>query len=893
MPDKANTADGRHETVGDLLRRPAVWRRDRHLPVLVFVGADAAGQVAEQLVRPYNWKAPCAVVGRDELARVGDVPDLVELVVKGLVRRITSSLMPAPRFPMTEFLLWVAARRRNGEGKADGWAQAYKEWRRERRASVRTGEIVDYLSRALPAWVPVSTGVFAGLGRAVAVLEHITLIGPALAGGVASLVHVGLQATGWLAYRRFARHQDYFPRDKREPMGAYHRRLAEEPTDEQLDTLLVHAFCEDLRQAYQRRWPWPSWGRGVYCLLLVSRMSADPGAGGEHVAHRFIQLVHDERERTGQHVPLLVLTSSDSAPPVDAVERARVELSSLRARVRAWQRQVACPYLVVDAPEGAAQSAEPRPRLRWGRAALYWLVAALLVCGPVMAILRDQWDSSAERDRKAVLAQQTCGLTYVTKIGKECVGVLNDGRRTPAGVVHPALAPLVARIDDENAAIGGQSRYVSLVVLGEYSLAAGDVDSKVIGSRGELRSLADLQRDKHSGLRLRVLLANAGDEFTRGGQAARQIAELVKRDSSIAGVVGFARSTNGVREAIATLARAKIPMVGTTGSADDLVEVGGRATRYFFRVSPTNARQAALAARFARHRLLPGVAAPKAVIVHDESDGEVYTGNLAQGFAAAFEKESGQRPVLVPYTVTGGVEQAVAGACQERPDVYFYAGRSPEIRSFLNSLAKASCGERKPMVIAGDDITREAAHGQGPPLGRDGVDLYYTSLGDRRFWLSPESAPAGGKKAQTAPAGGGKPAGGGDAAVPSRPLFIARLLDEEELAGSKDLLADDNLILTYAAADLLHEAASLVHEPGPRPRVDHGDLLYQLPLLPGLGIVNRVIGVLDFDDTDRHDPVDAVIAVMRAGEGTPRVRCGRLAMRESTPVDKLCEGLPN
>ncbi|GAA3531088.1 hypothetical protein GCM10022419_007720 [Nonomuraea rosea] len=88
---------------------------------------------------------------------------------------------------MTEFLLWVAGQRRNGsvhgEDKADRWAQAYKEWRRNRRASVRTGEIVDYLSRALPAWVPVSTGVFAGLGRVVAVLEHITLVGPALAGG--------------------------------------------------------------------------------------------------------------------------------------------------------------------------------------------------------------------------------------------------------------------------------------------------------------------------------------------------------------------------------------------------------------------------------------------------------------------------------------------------------------------------------------------------------------------------------------------------------------------------------------------------------------------------------------------------------------------------------------
>ncbi|TMR93112.1 hypothetical protein [Nonomuraea basaltis] len=877
MSDLGFSGEGPHKAVEDLVSRPAVWRKDRHLPVLVFVGEDDASQVAEQLVRPYSWRAPCAVVRREKLAQIGDTPALVELITRELGRRIPASLMPPPRFPMSKFVLWAIEWRRSGSDPADGedesdrWAQAYREWRRNRWASVKTGEIVDYLSRALPAWVPVSAGLFTGLGRVVAVVEHIALIGPPLASAAASAVQVGLMATGWLSYRRFAKHKDYFPRQKGEPMDAYHRRLAMKTTDEQLDTLLVHAFCEDLRQAYQRRWPWPSWGRSVNCVLLIGRMSTESGTGGEHVAHRFIGGVHDERERTGQHVPLLVLTSSEAAPPADTVKHAQTRVSRMPEQVRAWRaraaRSVACPYLVVDAPEGSARSVATdfRPRVRRRRAALYWLVAVLMVVLPIVATLHDQRAT-------AVAAEQRCQLTWVRKVGRECIGVLNDKGPTPK-VLRPELASLIAEIDRQNAQITKQHKYVSLVVLGEYSMADGDVGSRIVGRLGELRSLVALQRDKTGSPRIRILLANAGDEYAQGAEAAKQIAALARRDSSVVGVVGFARSLDGVRQAIGVLAREKIPMVGTTGTADDLGKVDGQATRYYFHVSPTNYRQAALAARYARRTLLKEVESPTAVIVEDGSAGEVYTGDLAADFAEAFEAEGGARPVRVPYTVESGIDKAAGEACAESPDVYFYAGRSPEITAFIGALAKTPCGAGRVKVIAGDDVTREAAYNKGGALVQDRVELYYTSLADRRLWSFPSKASSGG-------------------AARPLPHFIAGLLQEQPSAGM-EMLADDNLILTYAAGEALHRAANIVYDPRSNPPVSRGDVLYQLARISGRDFINGVSGVLRFDNTDRHDPLNAVIALMRAGDNEPQVRCGQLVSSEPAVPDPLCEDLPD
>jgi hypothetical protein len=68
--------------------------------------------------------------------------------------------------------------------------------------------------------------------------------------------------------------------------------------------------------------------------------------------------------------------------------------------------------------------------------------------------------------------------------------------------------------------------------------------------------------------RLQVLIADSGDDFAHGRRNAELIRGLAEQDPHVIGRVGLARSVRGVEEAIGVPHAAKIPMVGTTGTAD-------------------------------------------------------------------------------------------------------------------------------------------------------------------------------------------------------------------------------------------------------------------------------------------------------------------------------------
>jgi hypothetical protein len=148
----------------------------------------------------------------------------------------------------------------------------------------------------------------------------------------------------------------------------------------------------------------------------------------------------------------------------------------------------------------------------------------------------------------------------------------------------------------------------------------------------------------------------------------------------------------------------------------------------------------------------------------------------------------------------GGISKAALDACQERPDVYYYAGRAPEFLDFLRALEGKSCG-------AGD--------GEG-------------HRGRRRH--------QGGRRPRpnTAYRSGG---------LPSK-----------------------------------------------------GDILYELARTSRGSAWNGSRGVVNFAGTERHDPVNKSIAIMRMGESgptVPMVRCGQLNIEEKPSADPLCANLPD
>ncbi|MEO3797967.1 hypothetical protein ABGB14_47890 [Nonomuraea sp. B10E15] len=863
-----------------LIRRRALLRADPPLPTVLVVGEQALAAV-DRLAKPFETAVP--------YARVADgahesVLDLVSSLAgdedhtgkartdRGrLGKPVGGSLLPPPRFPLAQFVLWARDRPdgRVPDPQSHSDYQAYKkrlkDWRRGMAGGggddVKTS--ADFLARAATTWVPVGTLAVWWAGGAADLVGVIPwLLGLLVAlGGTAAQGMLSIRGslfTGWFSS------EPSLKRRRFERLPQYALRLAAAPDDD-IEELLVHALMQDLHEAY-KKWiiPWPSWGRGQYCLLVLQ--ITDPGGTNA----RFLRLMEEITKKTGLFVPMLVLAAvPGGVPPAQAAPK---PLRDLEKAVAQWRNaaRLGVPELRLTV-EATAVPAEPQddpspPRRR--RAMAYWTVMALLVVVPLSLVY------AIQRDR----AGHCGGLPWVERIEEECVGIVNATRDTPETLFDGDVKTLIKKIDENNRYAIDSGRYISVVLFGEFSIKkTAQDDTRLAAAVSELAAVEEYQRTVTSTPRLRVLIANAGDNFDHGRRTAQLIIDMAARDRHVMGVVGLPRSVAGISEAIRELHLAKIPMVSSTATADRFGYIGnpglpdqpGEPSPYYFQVGPTNVRQAAFGARFARRTLLKGVAEPAAVIVEDRSQGDVYTLNLADDFEKALTDE-GADVERISYTVQqGGISSAAGKACALDPDVLVYAGRASEFRAFLTAVEGNACGEVK--VIAGDDVVKVVSDHGDEIANTKQAEVYYLALAHRALW--PRS---------------------------SATAFVSKLQDKGHPTAS-----DDNLILTYDAADVVYRAANAAYQAagmaggeGDLALPSRGDILYRLARTSGNASWAGSGGVVGFDLTERHTPIDKAIAIMKVeksewGYSRPVKRCGRLDTNEPPTKDPLCVDLPD
>ncbi|MEU6429599.1 ABC transporter substrate-binding protein [Microbispora sp. NPDC046973] len=872
-----------HAVIETLVRRPFFWRSDRPLPLVLVVGRDGgAFDAARRLAAPFEDSLPQATV------RAGEYDTLRELVeaLAGehgeLGKPVGGSFLPPPRFPLVQFVLWARRQREeppSGEpvdvpGRTwppdpqsrtgqEEFKERLKDWRRGRYGGDRGRRTAaDFLGRAATTWVPVGTLAAWSLGGASDLVGLIPWALGVLVAVVGTLIQAMLSIRGSF-FNGWFRKQPYLTRKPFERLPKYALRIAD-ASEEEVERLLVHALCQDLRQAYQK-WliPWPSWGRGLYAMLVLdARWSGD-------VNERLLRTLEETVEETGLLPPLLVLAAvPDSfAPGSRPVTAGRMsDLSTLVASWRtAARRRVPPLRLMVSAP-AIPPDDDYRPRLLGSRlrAIGYWCVMALLLIGPVVLLGRIQQDRNAH-----------CGgLSWVERMDKECVGVVNADGPTPDGLFSSdEITKLVARIDHNNDLARQAGTYVSVVLFGEYSVAQDQNDSAFVGARAELTAVEEYQRGVSGAPRLQVLVANAGTNFHRGRRTAELVSEMAAEDPRVLGVIGFQRSVRGVEEAIRTLHTAKIPMLVTTATADRLGYLAddparsgsGYTSPYVFRLGPSNRRQARLAARYARHRLLGRVPKPSAVVVQDQTDDDNYTNNLADDYADEARAVGITVSDRVAYKDRGtGMDLAVSRACGHGPDLLLYAGRAADFLDFLRYIEGKDCGKEPIKVLAGDDVIKAVAN-SGPVIGDyRRVQVYYAALASRELWRGGTVAPTG---------------------------FVQSLL-----SGRHPKESDDNLILSYDAAKLFYERVNAAYRGGLPSR---GDVLYQISLVSPRDRWNGSSGVISFGAA-AHEPEDKTIAIMKvndAGRSEVAYRCGRLATtepeegKEKNGEERICPNL--
>ncbi|MEV6040606.1 ABC transporter substrate-binding protein [Nonomuraea sp. NPDC052116] len=692
------------EVVEGLLRRP-FWR-DLPLPVLVVTGARAGA--AAQLAERFKARLPYA---RPEKGANKSLVELVDALAgaNGALggNTVGNTLLPAPRFPLTEFVLWARAQR---DKRPEEWPKArwppppdsrpgQEELKHRFRArfgvrpslqadSRKRWAAGDFLVRAAVFFVPVATVVAWWLDTG------ITDLIPLAPGLLALLLGVGaiaLQAVRFIrgtAFSRWFRRHRY--KDLRRTAGESRPKYALQlmnASEPEIEKLLVYAMLEDLRQAY-RKWPripWPSWGRGLYALLVLD--ADDP------VHARLLRILDEVLYETDIVPPLLVIVEDPGQPVPPPADR---EPRTITEDVEDWRSRVA-----LRGPEPRLRLAgdklvltdtyEPRLRGVKARAVGYWLAMVALLLAPPLYVYGSNWFG--------------CGPGMMST-EQQCVG-LSDNLAEIAP--DPALLPILERIKQQNEAIDTRQRVITVFYLGVLTTSHPG-DDQTGGSAGELSGIAARQGayNRLGSWQIKVELANSGQYFRHSEFAARMIRQRAAGDPDVAGVIGLAWSRTETQDAIRVLSDAHIPILSTTNSADLTPLVyQGRPSPYFFRMAAPNSAQARAFELWLDHGLPGGAPVPPrrvAILVErDAEDRELYSKDLADTLAKGPYGSAEQYRFADQDELASKVDLA----CQDGAEVLLYTGRA----TFLNTVADTrehQCGD-KVQILASDDVTEKLA----------------------------------------------------------------------------------------------------------------------------------------------------------------------------------------
>ncbi|MFJ4675447.1 hypothetical protein [Kitasatospora sp. NPDC088783] len=667
----------------------------------------------------------------------------------------------------------------------------------------------------------------------------------------------------------------------------------------QLRTL---ALLEDLRRAH-RSWTPDARARKRRVPPVVFVPRADAASG----ALRVLGAVSDVRSRRSEQDPLLVLAAvahadvaawleDDHPAPVGVhtlgarrgpyenwVSDLRVRQAPSRGRALAWTLPVRLTRLQLQAGETTRLAPVPVRRswwFLWSR----WSVLLALVLVAAGAGLRVQQLSG--RYCEARLVGSNPDAVWRTDPGgtRECVGVdtgsvtfAGDGGgirlngelpgagadRTGADIGLRTLEDAIRRENDRVAALP-DVRYVTVVYAGSLTTAAGQ-DGRALNSLKELTGvhLAQVRNNAGDPLKIKVLVANGGQDMYFQTEMVHRIVDLAARDRSIAGVVGLGRDTSDSDTALTLLQQAGLAVVSTTNSASYLA----RGHVNYFGLAATDQEEAA-----ALRLIVDGLATPPqdrwaAVLTRTPTPDDRYSPEHAR-YGSAMLTDAGYRliggrPLEYGLTSNGDpdYEAALATTCHgdHPPAVLYLAGRADDVNQLMRRLADDKGCARPLTVLTGDDLTKAQFRTGGTAMAPQAT-LYYTALSD------PAATARGSDLAETA-------------------ASVLHLVPAGANPYEDDVFSDGSLALAYDATAALQAGAA---KAGASQLTGTGSVM---AALRAVQLNNRPTGTVDFREVGplATEPQPGhglhIIRVRRDAQGAPVTDhlCGRPA-GETAPL---------
>lgn len=743
-------------------------------------------------------------------------------------------------------------------------------------------------------WVRRNTAPLSWLGRASRWFATTTFLAAS-----------GRQAAAWSLWR---------PRMSWDVTRARAREVAGEilkaqlpgtPEDEKDRAQQFHLQLRTLALLEDLRWAHRSWApdlrgrkRRVPPVVFVPRADARNGA------LRVLGAISDVRSRRSEQDPLLVLAAVAHAdvaawledagtapvtvhavgsrrrgPYENWVSDLRVRQAPSRGRALAWTLPVRLTRHQLGAGETTRLAPVPVGRswwFLWSR----WTVLAVLVLAACGGLLRVQQLGDRYCGPR-LLGSNPDALWRVDPGGtRECVGVATGGvsfagdgggvrlsgtlpgedtDRTGAAV---GLETLEAAIRRENARVDAlpDVHYVTVVYAGSLTTVAGQ-QSRALNSLKELTGVHLAQMRNNAGpgdpLKIKVLVANGGQDMYFQTDMVQRIVDLARRDRSIVGVVGLGRDTADSDSALTLLQQAGLAVVSTTNSGSYLAK--GHVN--YFGLAATDQEEAA-----ALRLIVDGLAVPPAdrwaaVLTRTAGRDDRYSPEQAQ-YGSAMLKEAGFQligghPLEYGLTSNGDpdFEAALSTSCHSEhpPAVLYLAGRADDVNQLMRRLA-ADAGCSRPLtVLTGDDLTK-AQFRTGATSMAPQATLYYTALSDPSVTArDSDLAAVAAAELRLAPAGG-------------NPY-------------EDDVFSDGALALAYDATAALQAGAAKAGAS------QHGGVGSVMAGLRAVEMKSRATGTVDFRDTrplaTGPQPGHGlhVIRVRRGPQGTPVTEriCGRAA----------------
>jgi hypothetical protein len=325
----------------------------------------------------------------------------------------------------------------------------------------------------------------------------------------------------------------------------------------------------------------------------------------------------------------------------------------------------------------------------------------------------------------------------------ECIGVATGGVTFSEGADAVALQgagskftlpKLEAAISKENADVVERSGspYVTIVYAGPLTASPGN-DLRRLKGLEELAGVYTLQMETNhphaAPVKLRVLLANGGEDMFAQREMVKRIEGLAQRDKSIVGVVGMGRDTVDSDEAIGELESAGLPLVDTTNSGTDL------ATKHanYFGLAATDKEEGDALGLIATQLASRGPSKQAVVIVRKTDD--KYTSEQAKYGGMALKGAGFKLPLAnQSYALTKAgnpdFSESISNICGSSsvPDAVYFAGRVDDIGALMWGFnAATGCSGRKITIFTGDDLTKNTfSHGETPIAPN--VTLYFVAL---------------------------------------------------------------------------------------------------------------------------------------------------------------------